>query len=177
MRIPHLAFPLLIAACGNYSLPTEAEQAEAREELPASFEAVARADRADGRAVSLRWQVEDADFGADLWSWTEIEIVAETTVEATKAVRSIRSVSLDPDDLRKQVPAAYLQDAWALKLLCEQPGCIRIKERREALNGGEVTDHAEDTRRVNEHALLFHGYEARDRAIVLVRQAIGAPPR
>lgn len=158
-------------------MPTEAEQAEARSLLPGTFQPVSLASRTDGRAVSLRWQVGSAEFAAGEWRWQEVEVVAEARGDSEEAVRFLREVRLDPQALSKTVPAAFTQETWALSLRCEERNCIKINERREVYRGGELVSAETDERRTDRHDWLFQDYEARDEAIVLVRDAIGAPPR
>lgn len=166
-----------ISACGNYSLPTAEEQAKARRALSATFQPVSLASRSDGRAVSLRWQIGEPEFTDARWHWREVEVVAEAAGDGEEAVRFVRQVRLNPEMLAKNVPAAFTRETWALSLICAEGNCIEIDELREVYRGGELVAAEEEVRRTDRHDLLFQDYEPRDRAIVLARRAIGAPPR
>ncbi|MEE4351078.1 MAG: hypothetical protein V2J26_12695 [Pacificimonas sp.] len=178
--MPKLLFPVLcavVAGCGNYSLPTEAEQATAIAALPGQFAPVSRSDRVEGQALTFRWALSEPNFSPEEWSWQEVEVTVEAGAAMTEAVTIRRSVSIDPAALSSDVPASFSRGAWGLVLRCAELGCVTVEEHIEIREGDTVVEAREQTRRPRGAEWLFDTYELRDETTVLVRRALGAPPR
>ena len=177
---PGAVFILLSAfagGCGDISPPTQDERAEARQQLLDVFETVDRSERQDDTVTALRWRIESPSFEQNRWQWREAEVVVAQSPAGSDAVTIQRSLSVDPSTLALDVPAAYAQDAWALELQCADAPCIRRREVATSITDGEKRETETTERLVSDHVLLFDTYPARDRAIALIRRALGAPPR
>lgn len=168
---------LVIAACGDVSSTTPAEQAEARAAIPPLITPVTGSHRDGDHALSLRWLAADFELGPETWTWNEVEVVAESGPSTSEAVTFRRRVSLDPRALAKEVRAAFVQDSWALTLVCEDQPCITVETEQTVLMNGDRTSESFPPERVRTHDILFSDYPERDKAIALIRRAIGAPPR
>lgn len=167
----------LLDSCGSIDLPTPAEQQAARTELPGVFAPVSLSRRNGQSVIALRWALEEPSFTETRWRWQEVEVTAEANSEGTTGITIARTVTLDPRALSKTVPAAYSRDTWALELRCEDGPCITEEVTNIVTENGKRSFSGKEQRTSSTHLWLFEEYQPRDEALVLVRRAIGAPPR
>ncbi|MGB3723318.1 MAG: hypothetical protein WA979_10945 [Pacificimonas sp.] len=166
------SLPLSLTSCED-GLPDAEERQAAREALPQFLEGVARSRRSETSVVAMRWDVDNVVLTDDKWSWEQVQVVAESGTDGAGAETLRYRISLNPAALSPEVPATLTMQSWGLQLQCADVACISREGERISMKDGKRTQEAITARNIARTEWLFSEYKDRDRAIDLVKTALG----